>query len=111
MFLKFYVISTVICCLLLLSVVISINAECKKAFTKEELAEIKKKKEPSKYAWFVYVFFFVCPILNIILVLVCGFNYGEVRDTIMRDYRKRIGKQTRADILGEEVDNILKNIR
>ena len=111
MFLKFCIISTVICCLLFLSVAISINAECKKAFTKEEWAEIKKKKEPAKYAWFVYVIFFVCPILNIIFVLVCGFNYGEIRDDIMRDYRKRIGKQTTEDAIIEQLDNVIKNVR
>lgn len=105
MFLKFWIISTVICLILYFSTVFSILREMKKKFTKEELKGYNKQK--SGYAWYVNVFLLTCPILNIILVLVIGFNYGEIKEKELRKVRKANGKQTTADVVSEVFDKLL----
>lgn len=111
MLLKIYIISVIVCAILFYSVVFAVAADAKKEFTKEELKLIKKNKPPRQYAWYVYVFIFACPIFNVILILIAGFNYGELRDRTLRDFRKRCGKQTAEDILCEQLDDIVKNFK
>lgn len=58
----------------------SMNTYVKTKFTEEELQIIKmaKKRQPSKYPWFIYVFIFGCPMLNLLFALFSGFNYEYV---------------------------------
>lgn len=94
MFLKFWIISTIICCLLFYTVFLSINKEVKELFTKEELKELKKKKKKSKYAWYIYILVFICPILNILFILIVGGNYGQMKETIICDFKYKLNKLT-----------------
>lgn len=109
MFFKFWIISTLVCLVLFASVVASICISMKKEFTKEEIEKYRKKKSDNKYAWYVYIFTFVCPILNILFTLLIGFIYGQIKEDIFKNVRKANGKMTFADRISEEINKVSNN--
>lgn len=74
MFLNFRIVSTIICGMCFFTTYIKLRKEILQEFTKEELENYIKKRKDS-YEWYINVFFFVCPIINIIFVLTFGFFY------------------------------------
>lgn len=106
MFLRFWRVSTIICTFLFFSSSLILWRELNKEFTKEELKKHYKNNRGG-YAWYINVFIFVCPILNILFILAFGFNYKEIKEKQFRDIRRTIGKQTTADVVSEVFDKLL----
>lgn len=106
MFLKFWIVSTIICSFLFFSTFFVLRRELNKEFTKEELKK-QYKNNRGGYAWYINVFLFVCPILNILFILAFGFNYKEIKEKQFRDIRRTIGKQTTADVVLDVFDKLL----
>lgn len=107
MFLKFWIISTIICAVCFFSSLVPMWIEVRKEFTKEELKRFNKVSKKG-YPWFINIFLFVCPIVNIIFVLSFGFNYQEIKEKQFKDIRKAIGKQTTADVVSDALDKVLR---
>lgn len=80
---------TIICTVLLIINEITIATEVKKHFTAEELKIIKNKKK-KKYAWYIIVFSFCCPFVNLLFVIIEGINYRKIIDRIVQSNRKLI---------------------
>lgn len=99
MFLKFWIISTIICVLAFFSAEIQVEIEVRKKFTKEEIRKYKEWNKKNTYAWYSYAFLFVCPIINILFVLIFGFTLQQTKEKIFRDIRKANGKQTVSEAL------------
>ncbi len=108
MFLKFWIISTIICILAFFSVEIPIEIEIRKKFSKEEILKYKKWNKKNTYAWYSYVFLFACPIINVLFVLITGFSIQKVKEGVFKDIRKANGKQTVSDAVSEALENVLK---
>lgn len=104
---KFWIVSTIICVLAFFSVEIPIEIEVRKKFTKEELLKYKEWNKKNNYAWYSYVFLFVCPIINILFVLVFGFSIQRTKEDVFRDIRKANGKQTVSDAVSEALESVL----
>lgn len=107
MFLKFWIISTVICILVFFSAEIPIEIEMRKKFTREEIRKYKEWNKKNTYAWYSYVFLFVCPVINILFVLICGFVFQQTKENVFRDIRKVNGKQTVSDAVSEALEKVL----
>lgn len=108
MFLKFWIISTAICLMLHLSVIIRVHIDTKREFTKEEIKAYGKWKRTGKYAWYIYVLLLTCPIANILFVLAAGVGLENIREQIFADIRKANGKQTFSEKLSDTLEDLFK---
>lgn len=108
MFLKLWVICLVLFLICMYSVVIPIRFKAKKQFTKEELKKWSESRKGLKCAWFVYAFFILTPILNVIIGFSMGVMKEELEYKVLKDIRKANGKQTLADTLDDLVENAFK---
>lgn len=109
MFLKFWIISTVICVLTFASVEIPIEIETKKKFTREEIRKYKYWNKKNVWAWYSYVFLFACPVINILFVVISGFCIQETKEKVFKDIRKANGKQTVSDAVSDALEKVLRN--
>lgn len=108
MFLKFWIISTIICVILFFSSYFTLMRDLKKEFTIEEIKNYYKEHK-GNYAWYATAFLFVCPILNVLFILCFGFNYGEIKEKQFRDIRLFAEKATIEDKVSKVAEEIFKN--
>lgn len=112
MFLKFWIISTAICLICLFTVIHRISATFRSTFTTEQRKELKRlhKHKKSKYPWFIIAFVYLCPIINIIVMLIIGLKCEEIEKEMMHDWKKELGILTPAEKFADSLAKTIEKV-
>lgn len=87
MFLKFWIISSIICIINFNYHYYLILGEVKKNFTKEEIKNFDKDHS-SKFEYIKEVFMYFCPFFNIIFTIIFLLEYEYIKRTTIEDIRR-----------------------
>ena len=87
------IVLALICIFLLTTMIYQIYNRLSKEYTKKQIIEYIKEDLLMKCSWFVYVITAIlvifCPLLNIVIIVILGFNQGNIYNYFNKELCKK----------------------